>query len=66
MPKDKKDGGEYFVAQSTSYVTDCFRERNKMKSRLTIYSLGIMLTAITATYAQSPSPSATDVVQGVD
>jgi hypothetical protein len=31
-----------------------------MKSRLTIYSLGIVLTAITATYAQSPPPSAPD------
>src|SRR6476469_7112810 len=30
-----------------------------MKHRLTIYSLCVALTAITATHAQSPSPSAT-------
>lgn len=33
-----------------------------MKHRLTIYSLGIALTAITATHAQSPSPSATGAI----
>jgi hypothetical protein len=33
-----------------------------MKHRLTVYSLGIAVTAITATHAQSPSPSATGAI----